>query len=230
MEVAVDAVNDTFFTTDEKRDAIRVAVAETWDKIVSAGLSEKGVKSVTFTAVPGTLSYDLATVVTAGDFYKVSALYVVEDAASGLNRPIERINPAEVYGYRPPQNGATMRLYYIPTAPTFKVGGVYSGSSTFDGINGWEEHSIATAAMALAKKRDDDWQKHFTRKQELERRIAEMGNTDFSGPSRVVRRRHRQRYGLMREPYWASMSSNINAWNIRGGSIELYSYVGVIPV
>lgn len=228
LESATDTANDTFFSTTEKRDFIRVAVAETWDKIVSAGLSDKGVKSVNFTATSGTLEYPVATVCPDGDFYKVSALYVVENASSGLNRPIERINPAEVYGYRPPQGSVSMKLYYIPTAPTFKVAGVYDGAATFDGINGWEEHSIATAAMAMMKKKDDDWQKHASRKAELEQRIAQMASSDYSGPSRVVRRR--RGYGRFREPFWAGLGSGVTGWNIRGDKLELYSYVGVLPV
>lgn len=228
LELATDIANDTFYTTTEKRDLIRSAVAETWDKITSSGLSEKHVKSVTFSAVAGQYEYPIATVITAGDFYKVSSLYVVD--STNVYRPIERINPAEIYGFRPPTDTPTMKLYYIPVAPTFKTAGVYDGATTFDGINGWEEHAIQTAAIAVMKKKQDDWQPFAQRKAELEQRIATMANTDYSGPSRVVKRRGNGYGRWGSQPFWMQYRSTVNAWGIRGDKIELYSYAGAMPV
>lgn len=224
LEAATDTANDTFFSTTEKRDYIRAAVAETWDKITASGLSEKHVKNVTFSAVAGQYEYPISTVITAGDFYKVASLYVVDDSGAQVYRPIERINPAEIYGFRPPTSTASLKLYYIPTAPTFQVAGVYSGSATFDGINGWEEHSIAGAAIAMMKKKEDDWQKHATRKAEMEQRIANMANTDYSGPSRVVRRRGNSYGRGASRAFWNLFQTTVVAWGIRGDKIELYSH------
>jgi hypothetical protein len=53
----------------------------------------------------------------------------------------------------------SVKLYYIPKPPTFKDTQMVPGMThaSFDGINGWEEHSVVTAAMYLKAKKEDDY-------------------------------------------------------------------------
>lgn len=221
LEKLTDTENDTHLSATEKNDYISAAAAETWDKIVSA-CPDQYVTTQTFSTVAGQLTYDLASVVTAGDFYRVHSLYV--DEGNDQYRPIERINAAEVQTFRPPAQVVSMRLYYIPCASTFKTAGSYSDAATFDGINGWEEHTLYTAALAIKGKREEDSGLFHRRKQELEKRIEGMGHADWSCPGRVVRR-----YRVAnRDPFWV-YQNNINAWLFRNGKLELMYLHGYIP-
>lgn len=224
LEKMTDTENDTHLSTTEKNDYISAAAAETWDKIVQA-CPDQYVTTQTFSTVAGQLEYALSSIVSAGDFYRVHSLYVNE--GNGQYRPIDRINPAEVQSFRPPQTVVAMQLRYIPCAATFKTTGpspTYDDTLTFDGINGWEEHVLNTAALAIKAKREEDRGPFFQRKKELEARIASMGHADWSGPSRVVRRRNR----LNRDPFYV-YQNNVNAWVYRNGKLELMYLHGYVP-
>ncbi len=218
LEKIVNAENNTVFSAFEKREALASAIAETWDCIVSAGLGDRHVKTAEFNTVADQLEYDLEdeAIVEDLDFYQVQQLYV--DEGSGYLRPIERINAAEVGGYRPPQAAVAMKLYYIPSAPTYLDELVeFDDDLTFDGINGWEEHALQTAAMTLKKKKEDDYSPFRQRKVELEERMARMGSQDASQGARVVRRR-----GSRRNPMWYPNAGAVTAYGIRGHNLELY--------
>lgn len=223
LEKLTDTENDTHLSTTEKNEIIASAAAETYDKILSAGLGEKYVRSVTFNTIAGTQEYDLtsATYVPLQDFYKVHQLYV--DEGNSQFRPVSRINSAEVMTFRPPTTVVAMKLFYIPCAPTFKVAGVFSDAATFDGVSGWEEHLLQTAAIAVKAKKEDDAGPYIRRKAELEQRIAFMGRTDHSEPTRVVRRRYRTN-----DPF-SLYRGNVNAWLIRGDKLNLLYHWGYVP-
>ena len=224
LERAADIEKDPHISPDEKREMIKQAVAETWDKIISSGLSEQHVRNVSFNSVAGQLEYDLdsTTYVPSQDFYKVHQIYVNE--GSGQLRPISRMNPAEIQAFRAPAAAIAIKLYYIPTAPTFKnTDGSWNDAATFDGINGWEEHSVMGAAIAAKKKKEDNYAPFRERKMELEQRIQSMANVDYSEPSRVVRRRM-----VARDPFVLYRNS-VSAWGIRDNVLELYYFYGYVP-
>lgn len=213
-----DTENDTHLTDAELYRVLTQAVSNTWDKIIAAAPGDMYVKSVTFNTVAGQQEYAFGTIVSAGDYYKLSQLYVNE--GSGQYRPIGRINPAETQSYRAPTAAVPMKLYYAPCAPVWTT-----GSESFDGINGWEEHTLNVAAEVVKKKKSDDYQPFRQAKMELEKRIADMGNQDQAEPPRVVRKRMRQSMD-----YYASFRNNISKYNIRGLNLELfYNYGYAIP-
>jgi hypothetical protein len=217
-----DTENDTHLSTTTKNDFIAEACAETWDKIIAAGLAEKHCKTQDFSTVAGQLAYSLGSIITDGDFYKASQLYVNE--GNGQFRPVSHVNSAEVQSFRAPTSVVSMRLHYIPCAPTFKSAGSYSDAATFDGISGWEEHALLLAAIKVKSKREEDSSTFYRRKQEVEQRILSSGSTDWSGPGRVVRRRGRP----FRDPFWV-YQNNVNAYLIRGDKLELMYLHGYIP-
>jgi hypothetical protein len=212
---AVGALNDTHVTDVELYRALTAGVADTWDTLLSMGIGTEGVKKVTFTATAGTSEYALATIVPAGDFFQVSRL-VTEDP-DGRLRPISRINPSEQYAYRAPQAGATMRLYYFPTAPTFTT-----GAETFDGINGWEEHAIMCAACYVKAKKEDDTGPFRARKRELELRMAVMANRLRDEPPRIVRRANPYRKGRRNWDYEIPYQTAVQGYDLRGANLELF--------
>ena len=209
-----DTENDPHITTTEKYEILSSAVAETWDLIISSGRGDEYVKSVSFVSVAGQREYPIATVVAAGDFYKVTQMYV--DEGSGQLRPIIYLNPAEIGAYRPPQASANIKMYYLPCAPVWT-----NGSGSFDGINGWEEHTLATAAITVMNKKKDAAQPFESRKRSLEQRIQTVANRDQAEPARVVRKRR----SLENERY-VIWNNTVSRWNVRGINIELFYNYG----
>jgi hypothetical protein len=204
--------NDEDFSVTELNDAIVSAAAETTDHIITSGLSEQTLLAHDMTA--STPDVDLSASL---NFYKIAKVYVNE---SGQLRPVERINLQDIYPYRPISQPVSIRILYIPFMSTMKnADGSYDDEATFDGINGWEEHTLHTAALQVKGKKEDDATWHRQRKAELEDRMKFLGNTDFSGPARVVRKRGaRREYAL---PY----NSQLSAWTIRNKTISFwYNY------
>ena len=119
---------------------------------------------------------------------------------------------------RPPNGAYSMKLYYVPCAPLF-----VTGAESFDGINGWEEHVIMTAAIAVKTKKQDDTGQYRARKRELEERIKNHANRDADDPPRVIRRRRVQAMANL----WAPYSPNVTHWDLRGGNLELFYTYGV---
>lgn len=225
LEKMTDAENDTHLSTTEKQEIIASSAAETWDHIVASGLGERFTKLANFSSVSGQRAYDLtsSTYIPDQDFYKLQSIYI--DEGGGHLRPLERINPAEVRAFRPPPASIPVVFYYIPCAPTFKDNmGAFDGTKTFDGINGWEEHTLVTAAITVKMKKEDDYSGYARRKAELEERIAHMGSQDASQPARVTRRR-----GTTRAGYWYPYHGMINAYGIRGNNLELYYSYPWVP-
>lgn len=220
LENLTDTRNSKHFSDTEKNDYIAMGVAETWDVMVNTGLAEQHVKKVLFSANQGQGEYVLDGddgIITDDDFYKIQSIYV--DEGNGHLRPIDRVNFAEVTYYQPPTTSVPLVLYYIPTAPTFRDEDEnYDDEAVFDGVNGWEEHSILSAALNMRLKDDKSYNEWYRRKKELETRIQKVATTDWSGPSRVVRRWRRNRW----DPYLPFIL-NVTAWSLRGNKLELYA-------
>lgn len=220
LEKLTDSENDSHISPQEKREAINAGVAETWDVICSSGLGEKYVKSVTFNSTANTMEYSIATVVSAGDFYRIHQLYSME--TDGLMRPLKRVQPSELFGFKAPPQVCSMKLYYIPCAPApspLDVDSVAWGATTFDGINGWEELVLMCAASAIKFKKDDSYGNFAQKKQELIRRIGSMGNIDFGDAPRVQTKMNKRSAG-----YWAAFQNPVTGYGVRGDKIELYYY------
>jgi hypothetical protein len=208
-----DTQNDTHLSDNELNNILDSAAAETTDQIILAGLQSENVKTVTFNSVANQLTYPLSSVVAAGDFYKVYQLYV--DEGNGQRRPLPRIQSAEVLNYKPVQSAIPLILLYVPYQPKMT-----SDSDTFDGINGWEEHLLVTAAITVKAKKEDDSSVFRARKRELEGRMQTMGNRVWSEPPRVMKRRRTQ----TRYPW--GWTKQVDAWDYIGGSIYLYYNYG----
>jgi hypothetical protein len=206
--------NDEDLSVTELNDAIVSAAAETMDHILTSGLSEQ------FTQVydASVTSLDLSTVL---DFYKIAKVYVLE---GDQYRPIERMNLQDIYPFKEVTTAVPIRILYIPFSSKMKNDdGSYNDAATFDGINGWEEHTLVTAAMQVKAKKEDDAAYFRQRKAELEERMAFLGSTDFSGPARVVRKRTARRDFAL--PY----NTQVSAWTLRNKTIQLYYAYPWVP-
>jgi hypothetical protein len=141
--------NDEDYSIEELNDAIVGAAAETMDHILSSGIGDHYLQTLDMTiSSPDT---NLSTIL---DFYKIVKVYVKEGEQY---RPIERINLQDIYPYRPISTPVNVRILYIPYTSTFKgADGVYLDTVSFDGINGWEEHTLCLAAMKVKAKHEED--------------------------------------------------------------------------
>lgn len=223
VRYAADCENDTHVKDAEIYLALTSAVAETWEKIQENGLGGEAIKTVFFNTVNNQQNYAIATmpngVTSSGtgstgiaDFWKVKTMYVND--GTGLYRPVQRTNPDEEYGQKPPQTIISMKLCYVPCAPTF-----VTGAESFDGINGWEEHSIQLACIAIKAKKEDDTGQYRARVRELESRMERHANRVAGEPPRVIRRRGAAMWAQRIAPYLGG----VIAWDLRGGNIELYA-------
>lgn len=209
-----DSANDTHISDPEMYLALTSAVADTWDKILAAGVGQEGIKRVNFSTVANQQEYPLDTI--AADFFQLKTLYV--DEGSGLLRPIGRVDPLEEQGLRPPTGQYNMRLHYVPAAPVF-----VTGAESFDGINGWEEHTVCTAALNIKAKKMDDTGPYRARIREIEARMKAMANRNQDSPPRIVRRARQAQWDRAVVPY----SNKVTAWDIRGPNLELFYTYGV---
>lgn len=228
VKAICDIENDAHISSTELDRIINSAVKETWDVIVNCGQAEKYVTFSTIQIVPGQLTYELRDAVAGspipgwneGDtdtyFYRMHQVYCVE--SQDQRRSLPRVNPSEIQRYRAPISSSQVLLYYITTAKP-----LVAADDIFDGINGWEEHTIMTAACAVKLKKEDSYSVFYQRKQELEKRIRNLGNVDFGEPIRVSQKRK------TRQDPWLMYANNIQAYGIRGDKIEFYYDVGYIP-
>ena len=208
--------NDTHLSDAELYQYLTAAVAETWDALISSGQGDIGIKSVTFNTVAGQVEYPIGTVVSSGDFYRMHTIYVNE--GNGQYRPLSRINPYEIQTYKAPNSAVPMKLYYLPVAPTWTT-----GAESFDSINGWEDHTIACAAIKVKAKKEDSAARFAATKRECEMRMQTMANRNMGEPARIVRKRRAQLADL-----YAPWRNNVSAYDFRGGNLELYYRAGCV--
>lgn len=214
LQKICDIENDSHLSSAELFEIMNSAIAETWDVICSTPMAEKYVTYANFSTVSGTLTYDLYTI--APTFYRLHQLYVLENGGTVM-RPLQRLNPAEIQTFTAPTSAVTMRMYYLPYSPVLTTG------QSFDGINGWEEHTLMVAACAVKFKKDDDYSRFDRRRMILEQRMKAVGGTDFGEPIRVSRKHRRNR-----DPFLL-FNSNVNAYGLRGDKLEIYCYTGYVP-
>lgn len=217
LDQLCDIENDAHLSTAEKNSILDSAMSETWDLICDSGLGEKYVKSVTFNTVANQTEYPFSTVAPSLDLYRITKLYAVENGTRF--RPLQKISPSEILSFKAPAGVTGMKLYYIPICPK-----TTADADTFDGVNGWEEHVLMTAACAIKMKREESYDLFYKRKMELTQRIKSMGLVDFGEPPRVAHKRGR--YGSFSSTYPLVGASTVNAYVVRGDKIELYSLDG----
>jgi hypothetical protein len=207
LEELADIQNDTHLKTPEKWRILSAAIAATWDKIISSGLGTNYLKTVTFNAVGNQRDYNFSTIFPDGDFYKISDVWV--DEGNGQRRPISRVHPSMIQSYRAPVANVPMIVRYIPCAPVWTG----TGDVNFDGINGWEEHALNLAAIAVKKKKEDDTGPYRATVRELEARMDTMNNVNAQDPPRVVRKRR-----TVFEDRYYPWRNNVGGWDIVEGT------------
>lgn len=208
LDSLLDIQNDTHITQAEKITALSSGYAKFYDFLIEADFSDFLVKSATVSTVSGTLAYALTTI--AADFYKLRYVYVLEDGSR--YRPLRPVHEYYIQNYTSPNTVKTVRVDYIPCAPTLTLVG-----DQVDGINGWEDLIICYAALDICSKRDQE-PAHVVRKQrEIEERIRRMAKRDVGFPDKVIQR------SKGHSPF-ESYQNTIEGYRVRGLNLELYRY------
>lgn len=199
-----DTENDTHLSNAELTSYINSAITGTYDLLVASQPSDYFMTTTTFPTVVGSDSYPLPA-----DFYKLRALYVLEQP--GLYRPLMPCQEEELVELWAPTAVATLRMDYIPCATPLAL-----DADTFDGINGWEELVLQTAAIDVKNKREEDSVQHFRKRQDLEKRVARMAYRDAGAPERVVDRNRKRRDQFA----WATQLPS--KYRLQAGNIRIY--------
>lgn len=220
-----DTQNDTHISDQELYNHLTSAASDTWDKITESGLGGEFVKSVYFQTVIGQSTYPLTSAIWSAsstlplvspaavtDFYQNRIVYCND--GNGLWRPVQRVTPDEQYALTAPTTAFLMQMAYLPCAPTFTT-----GNEVWDGINGWEEHTVQLACIAVKSKKEDDTTQYRTRAREIEARMKDHANRNLQEPPRVIRRRAASRWARRTLPY----SGGVGGWDLVNGVLQLYS-------
>jgi hypothetical protein len=200
-----DTENDTHLSDAELTRYINSAITYVYDKLVISSPSDYFLKETPIAVVAGTDSYVLPT-----DFYKLRALYVQEQP--GYFRPVEPCQEEERMLLSAPTEACTLKMEYIPCATPLAL-----DEDTFDGINGWEELVLQTAAIDVKNKREEDSVQHFRKRQDLEKRISRMAFRDAGAPERVIDRNVKRRRDA-----WYFGTLLTRKYRLQAGNIRIY--------
>lgn len=207
----VDVNNSTNISTADKIYFLNSAMAATWDLLVEAGDPEFYCTRVLFNTVANQRDYAIGTIAPTGDFYKARAVYVNDGTTSVPRlRQLDHLSASEVYCYQAPNAVVPMELHYIPLCPVLVANG-----DTFNGINGWEEHTLMQAACDIKAKREEDNSYFYRKKMELEERIKRMNKRDVGTPQ-VIQRRYKRIDPLF------FYRNTVNGYRLVGSTLELY--------
>lgn len=196
-----DLENNDFVTDTEIEDYINTDITELYDLLVDA-YEDYYISSTNIITDGVSSSYALPT-----DFYKL--LGVDRLLNSGATVPLRKWNWRErnkraISGEYPryringdnlvfkivPTSGLTLTLYYIPACPTLTL-----STSTFDGVNGWEEIIVLKGAIRLLLKQESDVGDLTLQLQQITERIKKMAEDRDAGENdRMVDIQFRRRY------------------------------------
>jgi hypothetical protein len=195
---------------DELDEYINSAISNLYDMLVAARGDQYYSIYGTVPTVSGDATYlwtDFTTFTALGDasdFYRLVALQIQEgtevepldsfepqEEARLSERSLQgsftfrdiryTLNQNQLYLVPTPNAVWTIHMDYIPIAPTLA-----SPSSSFDGINGWEEWVILTAAIRCGAKDKDDISALVAERAIIDNRIQRLaGQRDLANPGRV---------------------------------------------
>lgn len=203
-----DKESSEFVSTSEWTSYINSAYKELYDILVNANedyyttSTNLTITSGSSVALPATF-YKLRGVDASGDggstFYTIKPF----DFLQRNNKNISRISP--IYSeleksYRiigsnlhivPTDNATgTYRIWYVP-----KTTELSSEGDTAEGVNGWEEYIIVTAAMMALSKEESDITALLLEQQKLKQRIDLMSsNRDIGYPAKIQNTRKMKFY------------------------------------
>lgn len=200
-----DMESSEFVTDDELNFYINQSLAELHDMLVQSYGSDYYVKSATFQTVAQQEGYDLSTIITDDDFYKLRAIdaqlngddwftlhrfnfnernrfqhFGVWDYL-GITNVRYRLVGSQIRFVPIPDRDINVRVWYVPRVATLT-----DDADTYDDFNGWIEYAIVDCAIKMLNKEESDVSVLLNEKALLKRRIEEVANNrDASEPETI---------------------------------------------
>lgn len=189
-----------FVTDDELRRRLNEALKGLYDMLITARGQEYYIVSTAIPLAAGTASYALpadfyqgaALVASDGSAYvqlktwemqELATLYTLTAQTSGSIYNLRyRYQGSNVVFYPTPAAAWTVGLHYIPAMTELVL-----GADTFDGVNGWEQWAVLTAAIDILNKEESDTAALMIERSIVEARIKKLaGNKDAGLASRIT--------------------------------------------
>lgn len=213
---AADMIGSAFVSDTEITALLNTYIAELYDLLVSAYGPAYFASSFTFNTAAGTREYSLpVSPDTGADFYMLLGIDVdlgggdiiscqpfdfysrnkfSQDTSYVRGQPVYyRLHGSKIWLIPVPDGVYSATVHYVPAAPTLSSG----GTTSFDGINGWERLPVVNTAIAMLQKEESDPSILLAERQSLLSRIQSMSkHRDAGMPERIVDVRGRLRGGL----------------------------------
>ncbi len=189
-----------FVTDDELRRRLNEALKGVYDLLIEARGQEYYIVSTAIPLASGTASYALPAdfyqgagiVVSDGSNYhqmatwemqELATLYTITAQTSGSIYNLRyRYQGSNVVFYPIPGAAWTVGLHYIPAMTELVL-----GADTFDGVNGWEQWAVLTAAIDILNKEESDTSALMVERSMVEARIRKLaGSKDAGRASRIT--------------------------------------------
>lgn len=195
-----DMENSNFITDSELNSYINSSIAELHDLLVQSYGEDYYVKDVTFTSTPQQEEYDLSTVITDNDFYKLRGLdaklngddwftlqrfnfnernrfqnFGVWDYL-GITNVRYRLLGNKVRFSPAPDSQIQIRIWYIPVAEKLSA-----DSDELADFNQYSEYVITDTCIKMLAKEESDASVFIAQKADLKRRIEEAANNRDAG-------------------------------------------------
>jgi hypothetical protein len=200
-----DMLDSQFVTDSELVSYINSSIAELHDILIQSYGEDYRIKDVEFQTVSQQADYDLSTVVTDDDFYKLRGLdaqlngddfFTLQPFNFNERNRFQHFGAWDLLGitnvrYRVlgnnirfapiPDNNVTVKLWYIPVAQKLAL-----DTDTLDDINQYAEYVVVDAAIKMLNKEESDTAVLREQKDALKRRIEEASNNRDVGAGDAV--------------------------------------------
>jgi len=189
-----------FVSDDEIRRRLNEGLKQVYDLLIAARGEEYYVTSVDIPLVTGTASYALppdfyqgaSVIVTDGSNFHQMRTWEMNELARMLQAQTQsgsaiyalrfRFQGSDIVVYPSAQSGWTMKLHYIPAMVD-----LVAAADTFNGVNGWEQYAVLTAAIGCLIKEESDATALMVERGIVETEIKKLaGARDASRASRIV--------------------------------------------
>jgi hypothetical protein len=200
-----DMKESNFVEDQELTFYINQSIAELHDMLVQSYGADYYVKSIEFQTVGQQEAYDISSVVTDEDFYKLRAMDAQLNGDDwftlqrfnfnernrfqhsgvwdylGLTNVRYRLVGDKIRFAPVPDRDITVRMWYVPRAATLAA-----DTDTYNDFNGWIEYVIVDCAIKMLSKEESDVSVLLAEKQLLKRRVEEVANNrDIGEPESI---------------------------------------------
>ena len=183
-----------FVTDDELRRRLNEALKGLYDMLIDAWGQEYYVRDTTITLVSGQNDYNLPA-----DFYKgasvtasnngyhyqlrtwemqeLASMQTLSAHTSGAIYQLRyRFKGRDISIYPTPTQAFSVKVWYIPAMTELVL-----GTDTFDGVNGWEQWAVLTAAIDVLNKEESDTSALMVERSMVEARIRKLAGSQDAG-------------------------------------------------